>query len=48
VEQSFDELGPTGYGQPGSIRTDVILRNAQGVIIAIFDVKTGAAAGGAE
>ncbi|MBX9773321.1 MAG: hypothetical protein K2Y71_02820 [Xanthobacteraceae bacterium] len=41
VEQSFDELGPTRYGQPGSIRTDVILRNAQGVIIAIYDVKTG-------
>lgn len=41
VEQRFDELGPTRYGEPGSIRTDVILRNAQGVIIAIYDVKTG-------
>jgi hypothetical protein len=41
VEQSFDELGPTRYGQPGSIRTDVILRNARGAIIAIYDVKTG-------
>lgn len=41
VEQSFDELGPTRYGQPGSIRTDILLRNAQGVIVAIYDVKTG-------
>ena len=41
VEQSFDLSGPTRYGQPRSIRTDVILRNAQGVIIAIYDVKTG-------
>jgi hypothetical protein len=41
VEQSFDQLGSTRYGQPGSIRTDVILRNAGGVIIAIYDVKTG-------
>lgn len=41
VEQSFDQLGPTRYGQPGSIRTDVILRNAKGAIIAIYDVKTG-------
>ena len=41
VEQSFQRSGPARYGQRGSIRTDVILRNAQGVIIAIYDVKTG-------
>jgi hypothetical protein len=41
VEQSFDRSGSARYGQPKSIRTDVILRNTRGVIIAIFDVKTG-------
>lgn len=32
-----------GYGSPGSIRTDVILRNDVGDPIAIYDVKTGGA-----
>jgi hypothetical protein len=41
VEQSFDKDGETRYGKDGSIRTDVVLRNPQGVIIAIYDLKTG-------
>lgn len=43
VEQSFFEKAPGGYGEPGSIRTDVLLRNDAGDIIAIYDVKTGGA-----
>jgi len=43
VEQSFFDLKPGGYGQSGSIRTDVLLRNDVGDIIAIYDVKTGGA-----
>jgi hypothetical protein len=41
VEQSFDKDGAANYGADGSIRTDVILRNKKGQIIAIFDLKTG-------
>ena len=41
VEQSFDKNGEAKYGADGSIRTDVILRNKKGLIIAIFDLKTG-------
>jgi hypothetical protein len=41
VEQSFDKAGLAKYGQDGSIRTDVVLRNARGIIIAIYDLKTG-------
>lgn len=44
VEQSFFDLKPGGYGQFGSVRTDVLLRNDVGDIIAIYDVKTGGAA----
>jgi hypothetical protein len=43
VEQSFDAEGLARYGKDGSIRTDVVLRNEQGRIIAIYDLKTGAA-----
>jgi hypothetical protein len=44
VEQSFVGTGALAdYGQVGSIRTDVVLRNASGEIIAIYDVKTGGA-----
>jgi hypothetical protein len=44
VEQSFFGEGkPGSYGQPGSVRTDVVLRNQSGDIIAIYDVKTGGA-----
>jgi hypothetical protein len=41
VEQSFDAEGLARYGLDGSIRTDIVLRNAQRDIIAIYDVKTG-------
>ena len=44
VEQSFDAEGLARYGLDGSIRTDVVLRNEAGKIIAIYDVKTGKAA----
>lgn len=37
---SFDNSDPY-YGLAGSVRTDVTLRNIQGDIIAIYDVKTG-------
>jgi hypothetical protein len=42
IEQTFslDDADPY-YGIAGSIRTDVTLRNIQGDIIAIYDVKTG-------
>jgi hypothetical protein len=39
VETTFPE--GDSYGSPDSIRTDVILRNDDGEIIAIYDVKTG-------
>jgi hypothetical protein len=39
VETTF---GGSHYGSKGSIRTDVVLRNEIGEIIAIYDVKTGA------
>jgi hypothetical protein len=41
VEQSFDKEGEARYGKDGSIRTDVVLRNDKGNIIAIYDLKTG-------
>jgi hypothetical protein len=42
VERSFSlEDSDPGYGVPGTVRTDVTLRNVQGDIIAIYDVKTG-------
>jgi hypothetical protein len=41
VEQSFDKEGLANYGSDGSIRTDVVLRNPRGDIIAIYDLKTG-------
>jgi hypothetical protein len=41
VEQSFDAEVLTRYGMDGSIRTDVILRDDERKIIAIYDVKTG-------
>jgi hypothetical protein len=39
VETTFPE--GESYGDPDSIRTDVVLRNDGGNIIAIYDVKTG-------
>ena len=41
VEQSFDAKGLARWGTDGSIRTDVVLRNRKGEIIAIYDLKTG-------
>jgi HK97 family phage portal protein len=41
IEQSFGQLGPTHYGASGSVRPDLILRDPDGKIIAIYDVKTG-------
>ena len=38
VETTF---GGSYYGAKGSVRTDVILRNDSGDVIAIYDVKTG-------
>jgi hypothetical protein len=43
VEQSFFKEDSAKYGDPGSIRTDIILRNEAGDIQAIYDVKTGGA-----
>lgn len=42
IERTFslDDADPY-YGMAGSIRTDLTLRNIQGDIIAIYDVKTG-------
>jgi hypothetical protein len=41
VEQSFDSEGSARYGKDGSIRTDVVLRNEEGSIISVYDLKTG-------
>jgi hypothetical protein len=42
IERSFSlEDSDPGYGVAGTVRTDVTLRNVQGDIIAIYDVKTG-------
>lgn len=41
VEQTFGDVEDAPYGARGSIRTDVVLRNDVGDIIAIYDVKTG-------
>lgn len=42
IERTFSlEDADPYYGMVGSIRTDVMLRNIQGDIVAIYDVKTG-------
>lgn len=41
VEHTYPE--PLSYGAKGTIRTDVVLRNDVGEVIAIYDVKTGSA-----
>ncbi len=43
VEQSFNAGSVVRYGLDDSIRTDVVLRNDQGDIITIYDVKTNTA-----
>jgi hypothetical protein len=41
VEQSFDADGLARYGLDGSIRTDIVLRNTRGQIIAISMSRPG-------
>jgi hypothetical protein len=41
VEQSFSAEDVVKYGANGSVRTDVIMKDASGQVIAIWDVKTG-------
>jgi HK97 family phage portal protein len=41
VEQTFGDVEDAPYGARGSVRTDVVLRNDIGDIIAVYDVKTG-------
>jgi hypothetical protein len=44
VEHSWiDRRSAAHYGEEGSVRTDVVLRNAAGEVIAIYDLKTGGA-----
>jgi len=43
VEQSFSSGDVRKYGLDGTIRTDVILRDANAKVIAIWDLKTGTA-----
>jgi hypothetical protein len=43
VETTFSLADSFRYGSKDSIRTDVVLRNDAGDIIAIYDVKTGGA-----
>ena len=43
VEMTFSRIPRARYGSKDSVRTDVVLRNAVGDIIAIYDVKTGEA-----
>jgi hypothetical protein len=43
VETTFSLEDGARYGSPDSIRTDVVLRDEGGEILAIYDVKTGRA-----
>lgn len=43
VESTLFTGVPSPYGFPGAARTDVVQRDQRGVIIAIFDLKTGGA-----
>jgi hypothetical protein len=44
VEHTYPDDEPTlRYGSKGTIRTDIVLRNELGEVIAIWDVKTGGA-----
>jgi hypothetical protein len=43
VERTFGLMPKASYGARDSVRTDVILRDDPGSIIAIYDVKTGGA-----
>jgi len=48
VETTFSIEPDARYGAKGSIRTDVVLRNAAGDIVAIYDVMTGKEPSGRE
>lgn len=41
LDKTFGASGEATYGDKDSIRPDVVLRNDQGNIVAIYDVKTG-------
>ncbi|MFL9824697.1 hypothetical protein [Rhodoplanes sp. SY1] len=41
METTFGAEPGASYGSKGSIRTDILLRNEAGDIIAIYDLKTG-------
>jgi hypothetical protein len=41
VEQSFSLGEGARYGLEGSVRTDVVLRDREGIPIAVYDLKTG-------
>jgi hypothetical protein len=41
VEQSFSLGRDARYGLEGSVRTDVVLRDREGIPIAVYDLKTG-------
>jgi hypothetical protein len=43
VEQSFSLGDIAEYGEDGTVRVDVYMRDGTGKIIAIWDVKTGGA-----
>ncbi|HKM63764.1 MAG TPA: hypothetical protein VJY39_14860 [Acidisphaera sp.] len=43
VEQSFQNGEDAKYGADGSVRTDVLLRDSTGDVIAVWDFKTGKA-----
>jgi hypothetical protein len=43
IEHTFPDQEPFRHGSKGTIRTDVVLRNELGEVIAIYDVKTGGA-----
>ena len=43
VEQTFSLTDAIHYGAEGSVRTDVALRNDDGEVVAIYDLKTGGA-----
>jgi hypothetical protein len=41
VEQSFSVGDVVRYGLEGSVRTDIVLRDRDGIPIAVYDLKTG-------
>jgi len=43
TEQTFLNGSPATYGTAGAVRLDAVLYNAEGAIIAVYDLKTGVA-----